>query len=242
MAEAGGGVWVRSSPAPGVGVGGRGGSRGGRGADGRGESRAERGRRHGRRRPGGAGGTRTLRLAPRPERPPPPGLPDCARVSAALRAPRAASARGLSGSPRRSRRPAAGTARDYPGREPAAPASVPGVAGAGLPAAPRMRPCFQGDARHVNDVRLHGNREVATSGERGGGAAVGRGCCGGLPGGSAAGGLRQGPPSGSRDVVLPRRPLPWEPPRPQASLRSEDGASAGPRRSAPGRAHEAKDP
>ncbi|XP_077726432.1 uncharacterized protein LOC144296919 [Canis aureus] len=65
-----------------------------------------------------------------------------------------------------------------------------------------MRPCFQGDARHVNDVRLHGNREVATSGERGGGAAVGRGRCGGLPGGSAAG----RPAAGTSVRVTRRRP------------------------------------
>lgn len=34
------------------------------------------------------------------------------------------------------------------------------VTGAGLPAAPRMLLCFQGDALHVKDVCLHGNQEV----------------------------------------------------------------------------------
>lgn len=48
-----------------------------------------------------------------------------------------------------------------PGHPPAVPASAAGAAGAGLPAAPpRMLPRFQGDARHVNDVCLHGNEEV----------------------------------------------------------------------------------
>lgn len=46
------------------------------------------------------------------------------------------------------------------GHPPAVPASAAGAAGAGLPAAPRMLPRFQGDARHVNDVCLHGNEEV----------------------------------------------------------------------------------
>ncbi|CAD7672277.1 unnamed protein product [Nyctereutes procyonoides] len=76
-------------------------------------------------------------------------------------------------------------------------------------------------------------------GGRGGGAA-----------GASAGGRRERPfpegarhgPPGHRDVVLPRRPPPWEPPPPQASLRPEDGASAGPRRSALGRAHEGEGP
>lgn len=47
-----------------------------------------------------------------------------------------------------------------PSHPPAVPASAAGEAGAGLPAAPRMLPRFQGDARHVNDVCLHGNEEV----------------------------------------------------------------------------------
>lgn len=43
----------------------------------------------------------------------------------------------------------------------------------GLPAAPRMLPCFQGDARHVNDVCLHGNQKVKKKREDGWEAAVG---------------------------------------------------------------------
>lgn len=71
-------------------------------------------------------------------------------------------------------RPAARSARDSPsGHERAAPASVVGAAGVGLPAAPRMLPCFQGDARHVNDVCLHGNQKVKKKREAGWEAAVG---------------------------------------------------------------------
>lgn len=61
------------------------------------------------------------------------------------------------GDPERRRKPAAGPAGDSPGHERAAPARVRGAAGAGLPGAPRMLPCFQGDARHVGDVGLHGD-------------------------------------------------------------------------------------
>ena len=66
------------------------------------------------------------------------------------------------------------------------------VTGAGLPAAPRMLLCFQGDALHVNDVCLHGNQEVEQKREDDWEAAVrlwilslrvereGRGRCSGL--------------------------------------------------------------
>lgn len=53
-----------------------------------------------------------------------------------------------------------------PGHPPAEPASAAGAAGAGLPTAPRMLARFQGDARHVNDVCLHGNEEVEKKGNR----------------------------------------------------------------------------
>lgn len=69
--------------------------------------------------------------------------------------------------------PAARRSRDSPpGHPPAAPASAAGAAGAGLPAAPRLLPRFQGDARHVNDVCLHGNKEVKKKGKKGSEAAV----------------------------------------------------------------------
>lgn len=47
------------------------------------------------------------------------------------------------------------------------------VTGAGLPAAPRMLLCFQGDALHVKDVCLHGNQEVEQKTEDSWEAAVG---------------------------------------------------------------------
>ena len=43
----------------------------------------------------------------------------------------------------------------------------------GLPAEPRMLLCFQGDARPLNDVCLHGNQEVEKKREDGWEAAVG---------------------------------------------------------------------
>lgn len=94
--------------------------------------------------------SRVVPMSPPPSRQPPAECPQALRVTEAL-ADGSGSRRG----------PAARRSRDSPhGHPPAEPASAAGAAGAGLPAAPRMLPRFQGDARHVNDVCLHGNEEV----------------------------------------------------------------------------------
>lgn len=113
-------------------------------------------------------GPASLRRAPGPKCPALPRRPNRARVSAALPAPQQqASAGRRAGSQRRPRRgPGQGQGRQQVQRG-TSPRPVTGSARecgrsgrGGSPSSAAEAPCFQGDARYVHDVRLHGNEGV----------------------------------------------------------------------------------